>query len=42
MAAEIGRYLNQSIDQVEEWADTKFFLYHNQIDPILKAESPKR
>ncbi|SHE79495.1 hypothetical protein SAMN05444339_10284 [Loktanella atrilutea] len=42
MIAEIARYLHQPIDQVEEWEDVKFFRYHAQIDPILRAEHPEK
>lgn len=42
MIAEVARYLHQSIDEVEEWPDTKFFRYHQQIAAILEAEQPRK
>ena len=41
MIAEVGRYLHQSIDDVMEWEDTQFFLFHATIAPILEDENPK-
>ncbi|EYD71817.1 hypothetical protein [Limimaricola hongkongensis] len=41
MIAEIGRYLHQSIDEVEEWEAERFFRYHDQIRDILADERPE-
>lgn len=42
MVAEVARYLHQSIDEVEDWVPERLFDYHEQIDPILKAEHPQK
>ena len=41
MVAEAARYLNQSIDAMEEWPPEKLFDYHAQIAPILEVEPPQ-
>lgn len=42
MMCEIGRYLNQPINDVNDWLDDDFLLIHAEINPILEAEQPAK
>lgn len=39
MAAEIGRHLHQSLNEVEKWQAARFFAYHAALIEIIDREN---
>ena len=42
MFAQLGRYLNQQINDILDWDVDLIFQMHDQIAPILDAERPPK
>jgi hypothetical protein len=42
MAAQIARYLHQSLTEIEAWDVPTFFRYFDHVEDVLKIEAEAR